>query len=42
LIEITKSDIDSSKTKLENLFKTVKSIPETLKMHSFKVVDEDE
>jgi hypothetical protein len=42
LIEITRNDIDSSKTKLENLFKTAKSIPETLKMHSVKVVDEDE
>ncbi|CAF1536035.1 unnamed protein product, partial [Rotaria sp. Silwood1] len=42
LIEITRSDIDSSKTKLENLFKTAKSIPETLKMHSVKVVDENE
>ncbi|CAF1351898.1 unnamed protein product, partial [Didymodactylos carnosus] len=42
LIEITRNDIDSSKTKLENLFKTAKSVPETLKMHSVKVVDEDE
>ena len=42
LIEITRNDIDSSKTKLENLFKTAKPIPETLKMHSVNVVDEDE
>ncbi|CAF4610185.1 unnamed protein product, partial [Didymodactylos carnosus] len=39
LIEITNNDIDNSKTKLENIFKTAKSIPETLKMHSVKVVD---
>jgi hypothetical protein len=42
LIEILRSDIDDSKTKLENLFKTAKCIPETLKMHSVKVVDENE
>jgi hypothetical protein len=41
LIQIMRSDIDSSKTKLENLFKTAKAIPETLKMHSVKVVDEN-
>ena len=42
LIEITRNDIDRSKTKLENLFKTVKSFLETLKMHSVKVDDKDE
>lgn len=42
LIEITRNDIDSSKTELENLFRTAKSIPETLKMHSVKVIDKDE
>jgi hypothetical protein len=41
LIEITKTNIDNSKTKLENIFKTAKPVPETLKMHSFKVVDND-
>ncbi|CAF2125919.1 unnamed protein product, partial [Rotaria magnacalcarata] len=39
LIEITKNNIDNSKTKLENIFKMAKIIPETLKMHSVKVVD---
>ncbi|CAF3259812.1 unnamed protein product [Rotaria sp. Silwood2] len=39
LIEITKNNIDTSKNKLESIFKTAKSIPETLKMHSVKVVD---
>ncbi|CAF1218860.1 unnamed protein product [Rotaria sordida] len=39
LIEITKNNIDNSKNKLESIFKTAKSIPETLKMHSVKVVD---
>ena len=38
LIEITKSDIDNSKSKLEHIFKTIKPIPQTLKMHSVKVV----
>ena len=38
LIEITKKNIDNSKTNLENIFKTVKTIPETLKIHSVKVV----
>ena len=38
LIEITKNDIDKSKTNLENLFKTAKTVPETLKTHSVKVV----
>ena len=42
LIEITRSDIDSWKTKLQNLIKRTKSTPETLKMHSVKVVDNDE
>jgi len=42
LIEIMRTDIDSSKTKLENLFQTAKAIPETLKMHSVKVVDENQ
>ncbi|CAF1296624.1 unnamed protein product, partial [Didymodactylos carnosus] len=36
LIEVTRNDIDSSETKLENLFRMVKSVPETLKMHSVK------
>lgn len=38
LIEITKNDIVNSKIKLENIFKTVKTIPETLKMHSVNLV----
>ncbi|CAF1049158.1 unnamed protein product [Didymodactylos carnosus] len=42
LIQITSSDIDNSKTKLENLFKMAESVPETLKMHSVKVGDENE
>ena len=42
LIEITRSDIDSWKTKLQNLIKRTKSTPETLKMHAVKVVDNDE
>ena len=39
LIEITKNDIDNSKTNLEAIFKTAKTIPETHKIHSVKVVD---
>ncbi|CAF1101340.1 unnamed protein product [Adineta ricciae] len=42
LIEITADAIDRSKVELENIFKTAKSIPETLKMHSVVVVDKDE
>ncbi|CAF1021678.1 unnamed protein product [Adineta ricciae] len=42
LIGITADAIDCSKVQLENIFKTVKSIPETLKMHSVVVVDKDE
>ena len=41
LIEITKNNIDNSKAKLESIFKTAKLVPETLKMHSVKVVDDD-
>lgn len=41
LIEITKNEIDNSKTKLENIFKTTKSVPETLKMHSVRYVDKN-
>ncbi|CAF1449742.1 unnamed protein product, partial [Didymodactylos carnosus] len=39
MIEITKNDIDNSKLKLENIFKVAKSVPETLKTHSVKVID---
>ena len=41
LFEITKADVDYSKVKLENIFKTTISIPQTLKMHSVKVVDKN-
>ena len=41
LIEITGNDIDNSKTKLENLFKTAKTVPEIQKLHSVKVIDEN-
>lgn len=41
LAEITKNEIDNSKVKLENIFKTTKSVPQTLKMHSVKVVDKN-
>ena len=41
LIEITENDINNSKTKLGNIFKTAKTVPETLKTHSVKVVDND-
>ena len=39
LIEITQNNIDNSKIKLENIFKTAQPVPETLKIHSVKVVD---
>jgi len=41
LFEITKSDIDNSKAKLENIFQRVKTVSETLKLHSVKVVDKN-
>ena len=41
LFEITMADVDYSKVKLENIFKTTISIPQTLKMHSVKVVDKN-
>lgn len=41
LVEITKNDIDNSKIKLENIFKTIKPVPQTLKMHSVKVIDKN-
>ena len=37
LIKIKEIDIDNSKIKLENIFKTNKPIPETLKIHSINV-----
>ncbi|CAF1545908.1 unnamed protein product, partial [Didymodactylos carnosus] len=40
-IEIKKTDIDNSKLKLENLFKTTKQVPETLKTHFVKVIDQN-
>lgn len=39
--EITGNDIENSKTKLENIFQRAKTVPETLKLHSVKVVDKD-
>lgn len=42
LFEIKIDEIQKSKIKLEDLFKTAKSVPETQKMHSVKVVDENE
>ncbi|CAF1442626.1 unnamed protein product [Didymodactylos carnosus] len=39
IIEITKNDIDNSKLKLENIFKIAKSLPETPKTRSVKVID---
>ncbi|CAF1301997.1 unnamed protein product [Didymodactylos carnosus] len=39
ITEITKNAIDNSKLKLENIFKVAKSVPETLKTHSVKVID---
>ena len=41
LFEITKADVDYSKVKLENIFKTTISIPQTFKIHSVKVVDKN-
>ncbi|CAF4518855.1 unnamed protein product, partial [Rotaria magnacalcarata] len=42
VIEIKIDEIQKSKIKLENLFKTAKSVPETQKMHCVKVVNENE
>ncbi|CAF0941642.1 unnamed protein product, partial [Didymodactylos carnosus] len=39
LIELTKNDIDASKNKLQNIFAVVKAVPETLKTHCIKVID---
>ena len=39
--EITKNEMDNSKVKLENILKTIKSVPQTLKMRSVKVVDKN-
>ena len=39
LLKIKISDINMSKTKLESIFKTVKTVPETQKMHSVTVID---
>ncbi|CAF0859590.1 unnamed protein product [Adineta ricciae] len=41
LFEITRNDTDDSKKKLEKIFETAKTVPETLKMHSVNVVDEN-
>ncbi|CAF3391449.1 unnamed protein product [Rotaria socialis] len=40
--EINIDEIQKSKIKLENLFKTAKSVPETQKVHYVKVVNENE
>ena len=39
LLEIKISDINMSKTKLESIFKTVKTVPETQKVRSVTVID---
>ncbi|CAF2705939.1 unnamed protein product [Rotaria sp. Silwood2] len=39
LIEIKISDINTSKAKLESIFKAVKTVSETQKVHSVKVID---
>lgn len=41
LAEITKTAIDSSKMKLENIFKVAKAVPDTLKTHSVTVIDKN-
>ncbi|CAF2048310.1 unnamed protein product [Rotaria magnacalcarata] len=41
LVEITRNDIDNSKINLEDIIKTAKTVPETLKMHSVNVIDKN-
>ena len=41
LVEITRNDIDNSRIKLENIFKTAKTVPETLKIHLVNVIDKN-
>ena len=41
LVEITENAIQNSKNTLENIFKTIKTIPETQKIHSVKVIDKN-
>ncbi|CAM4763234.1 unnamed protein product [Rotaria magnacalcarata] len=41
LVEITRNDIDNSKINLEDIFKTAKAVPETLKTHSVNVIDKN-
>jgi hypothetical protein len=41
LVETTEDVIQNSKNTLENIFKNIKTVPETQKMHSVKVVDKN-
>jgi hypothetical protein len=38
MIEIEKCKIDNSKAQLENIFRSVKPVPETKKIHSIKTL----
>ena len=41
LFEITKTDVDYSKVKLEHIFQTTISIPQTFKMHLVQIVEKN-